>query len=371
MFYTQSSFSDLENLKKIHWTLLSMIFLACFVGIFSLFCLSQGDFYSWAFKQSIKILVGIFFLCFFARLPLRNLMFLGYIFYGFSLCLLIGVELFGRIGMGAKRWINLGVFELQPSELMKITLLLALANYLHHNPLDMEKNSLKTLSIAFLMILFPVILLLKQPDLGTATLLFLSGSILLFAAGLSRKIIFYTLSLFILSLPVMWHFLHDYQRQRIFTFLNPEKDPLGAGYHILQSKIAIGSGGVFGKGFLKGTQVHLDFLPEKHTDFILTLIAEEWGYMGVVFLVFVYAFILIFSIQIALNAPHHFGKLLALGISAMFFLYVFINIGMVTGLFPVVGVPLPFVSYGGASLISLFISFGWMMNIHINRNVRL
>ena len=371
MFYLLPSYSDLRKLKLIHWPLFCVIFILSALGIFTLFCAAEGNFEPWAIKQIIKIFFGTLLFFFFAILPLREILAMSYISYGFSLALLVGVELFGRIGMGAKRWVSLGIFEAQPSELMKITLILGLCNYLHQNPLNIEKNSLKTLSVAFGMILVPTLFLLKQPDLGTASLLVLSGAIVLFAAGLSRRMMIYITSFFTLSLPIFWQFLHEYQKQRILTFLDPEQDPLGSGYHILQSKIAIGSGGFWGKGFLKGTQVHLDFLPEKHTDFILTILAEEWGYLGILVLLFLYALVLLFTIKIALNTHHLFGRLLVIGIAAIFFLYCFINISMVTGIFPVVGVPLPFISYGGASIISLFIAFGWVMNIHINKHERL
>ncbi len=371
MFYLLPSFDDFKKLKFIYWPLVLMIFLLCSVGIFALFCASEGSFDPWAFKQGIKIFIGFILLCYFAIFPLRELLALSYVAYGISLALLVSAQLFGRIGMGARRWVSLGFFELQPSEVMKISLILALSTYLHKNPLNMDQNSKKTLTVAFLMILVPTVLLLKQPDLGTASLLVLSGGIVLFAAGLSRRMMVYMFSFFTLSLPIFWPFLHDYQRQRILTFLNPEQDPLGAGYHILQSKIAIGSGGLWGKGFLKGTQVHLDFLPEKHTDFILTILAEEWGYFGIFTLIILYILVLLMTLRIALDAQHLFGRLLVLGVGAMFFLYCFINIAMVTGLFPVVGVPLPFISYGGASLVSLFIAFGWVINVDLNKNERL
>ena len=370
MIFLLSSF-DIENFKKIHWPLFSIILLLCATSIFILFCAAEGNFHPWAFKQSVKILIGIFFLFFFSIIPLRSLMSMSYFLYGFSFILLMAVELFGRIGMGAQRWINLGFIELQPSELMKISLVLMISDYLHHYHLDINNNSFKTLLIVFSLILFPTLLVLKQPDLGTASLLVLSGGILLFMGGLSRKIVAGIIALFSLSLPLFWHFLHEYQKQRILTFINPEQDPLGSGYHILQSKISIGSGGFWGKGFLKGTQVHLDFLPEKHTDFILTIIGEEWGYFGILILLALYISIFIIILKIALSSKHIFGKLLTLGVCAIFFLYATINIGMVTGLFPVVGVPLPFISYGGASLVSLFIAFGWVMNIHINKNSRI
>lgn len=366
-------FLSLDSFRKVprfSWPLLILIFILTLVGLFALFSAGEGHLNPWALKQFYKVLLGFLVLFFLSIISPQFMMDIAYPFYGICLLLLIFVEFFGKIGMGAQRWINLGFIELQPSEFMKIALILALSKYLHLNPLFpnfLWKNFWTTL----LMILIPAIFVLKQPDLGTASLLILCGSSLLFVSGLPKKLILRFLGLGLISLPIFWNSLHDYQKKRIFTFLDPEKDRLGSGYHVLQSKISVGSGGFWGKGFLNGTQSHLDFLPEKHTDFIFTVISEEWGFVGGLILCLIYIGILYHTFKIALHAQSLFGRLLTFGVGIMFFFYVTINIAMVTGIFPVVGVPLPFVSYGGTSLLSLFVCFGWVMNIHVHKNIRM
>lgn len=272
--------------------------------------------------------------------------------------------------MGAQRWIDLGVIQLQPSELMSVTLVLALARYFHSLDED-NTRKLRYLIVPALMILVPVVLVLKQPDLGTALVLLICGTALLFLAGVGLWV-FGAVGVVVASLlPVIWRFLRDYQKNRIYTFLNPDSDPLGAGYHILQSKIALGSGGLFGKGFLLGTQSHLSFLPEKQTDFIFTTLAEEFGLFGGLVLICLYAAIIAYACAIALRSRNHFGRLLGFGIVVNFFLYVFINIAMVTGLIPVVGVPLPLVSYGGTAMLTVMFGFGLVMAVDVDRDVRL
>lgn len=272
--------------------------------------------------------------------------------------------------MGAQRWIDLGVIQLQPSELMSVALVLALARYFHH--LDEDNIAkLRYLVVPVLMIIVPVALVLKQPDLGTALVLLMGGVALLFLAGV-RFWMFAVMGVASAgALPLIWRFLRDYQKSRIYTFLNPDSDPLGAGYHILQSKIALGSGGLFGKGFLLGTQSHLSFLPEKQTDFIFTTLAEEFGLFGGLVLIGLYTAMIAYACAIALRSRNHFGRLLGFGIVVNFFLYVFINIAMVTGLIPVVGVPLPLVSYGGTAMLTVMFGFGLVMAVYVDRDVRL
>jgi rod shape determining protein RodA len=292
----------------------------------------------------------------------------SYLFYLVALVLLVLVEVKGTVGMGAQRWISLGFFQLQPSEVMKVALVLALARYFHGGSAE-EVGRPGFLVPPLLMTLAPVALVLKQPDLGTALMLLLAAGALFFVAGVRMWKFAVVVIAGLVAVPVGWQFLHDYQKQRVLTFLNPESDPLGAGYHIMQSKIALGSGGMFGKGFLLGSQSHLNFLPEKQTDFIFTMLAEEFGLVGGLALLGLYVLILIFGFAIAYRSRSHFGRLLAMGVTTTFFIYVFINIAMVMGLIPVVGVPLPLVSYGGTAMLTLLLSFGFLMSVYIHRDV--
>ena len=286
--------------------------------------------------------------------------------YAAGVILLIAVMLFGEIGKGAQRWLDLGLFRFQPSEVMKIAVPLMVAWYLSEHSLPPD---VKRLFIAFLMIITPVLLIAKQPDLGTALLVAVAGFFVLFFAGIGWRLITIITVLGAACAPIVWYFMHDYQRQRVITLLNPESDPLGAGYHIIQSKIAIGSGGLFGKGWLNGSQSQLNFLPERSTDFIFAAFAEEFGLLGVVALLIVYLYILIRGILIAVQAQDTFTRLAAGGLTMTFFTYVFVNIGMVIGLLPVVGVPLPLISYGGTSIVTIMASFGILMAIHTNRKL--
>ena len=272
--------------------------------------------------------------------------------------------------MGAQRWIDLGIIQLQPSELMSVALVLALARYFH----CLSEGSItkfRFLLLPALMIILPVALVLKQPDLGTAAVLLFDGIALLFLAGVRLRVFGYICVAASISLPLIWRWLRDYQKNRIYTFLDPNSDPLGAGYHILQSKIALGSGGLFGKGFLLGTQSHLNFLPEKQTDFIFTTLAEEFGLIGGLVLIALYIAMIAYGFAVALRSRNHFGRLLALGIVTNFFLYVFINIAMVTGMLPVVGIPLPLISYGGTAMLTVMLGFGLLMSVYVDRDIRL
>ncbi len=291
---------------------------------------------------------------------------LAYPLYGFSLILLLAVEVAGSTHMGATRWLSLGGINVQPSEFAKIAVILALARYLSDRRLPPPYN-LKELIPPAVIIALPTLLILKQPDLGTAMLIILISGVIIFIAGITRGTLV-TIGITAVSTAVIgWQFLHDYQRQRILTFLDPEKDPLGSGYHIAQSKIAIGAGKLFGKGFLKGTQNSLHFLPEQHTDFIFAAYAEQWGFLGVLILLALYFAFLLRAIHIATEAKDSFGSYLATGIAAIFFWQVTINIGMVSGLMPVVGIPLPLFSYGGTSMLTSMILISILLNIHYRR----
>lgn len=286
--------------------------------------------------------------------------------YGLGILFLISVILFGELGKGAQRWLDLGFVRFQPSEMFKLTLPMLIAWYLAEKRLPPNPSRLTT---AALFILIPVLLIAKQPDLGTALLVGSGGAFTLFLAGVSWRLISITGALMAAMGPVAWYLMHEYQRQRVLTFLNPESDPLGTGYHIIQSKIAIGSGGLSGKGWLNGTQSHLEFLPERHTDFIFAVISEEFGLVGIIALLCLYLFIILRGLYIASQAQDTFGRILAGALSLIFFVYLFVNAGMVTGLLPVVGVPLPLISYGGTSLVTILASFGILMSIQTHKKL--
>jgi rod shape determining protein RodA len=294
----------------------------------------------------------------------------AHLVYGGGIALLVAVEIMGEIGMGAQRWLDLGFIQLQPSELMKIALVLSLARYFHRRSPE-EVGRLSVLIVPTAMVLLPVGLVLRQPNLGTAMMLMATGGVLFFLAGVRLWKFGLIIGGGLAAIPVAWNFLHEYQKQRVLTFLDPSIDPLGAGYHITQSKIALGSGGIWGKGFLQGTQSHLQFIPEKQTDFVLAILAEEFGIAGGVFLLGLFTLLLAYGFAIALRSRSQFGRLTALGLSTNFFLYAFINMAMVMGLIPVVGVPLPLISYGGTSMLAILISFGLLMNVYIHRDVHI
>ncbi len=281
--------------------------------------------------------------------------------------LLIAVLLFGHVGKGAQRWIDLGFTKFQPSEIMKVVMPLAVARYMSN---QMIPPSFRTIVTAFIMVLVPTLLIAKQPDLGTSLLVATSGIFVIFLAGMSWRLVMIALGLVSGFVPVLWFFLmHPYQKQRVLTFLNPETDPLGSGYHIIQSKIAIGSGGFWGKGWLSGTQSQLDFLPERHTDFIFAVFSEEFGLFGVILLLSLYLFVICRGLFIALQGQRVFERLIAGSITLTFFIYLFVNIGMVSGLLPVVGVPLPLISYGGTSMVTLMAGFGILMSVRTHRRL--
>jgi rod shape determining protein RodA len=292
------------------------------------------------------------------------------VIFGIAFVLLVAVEVRGAIGMGAQRWIDLGLIQLQPSELMKVALILALARYFHGLTIEEVRRPLR-LVVPALFILTPAVLVLKQPDLGTALMLLMCGGATFFLAGVRLWKFAVVIAAAGGALPLIWGHMREYQRNRIYTFLDPENDPLGSGYHILQSKIALGSGGLFGKGFLHGTQAHLNFLPEKQTDFIFTMLAEELGLVGGLVLLGLYTLVFVYGFAIALRSRSHFGRLLGLGVTINFFLYVFINTAMVMGLIPVVGVPLPLISYGGTAMLTVMFGFGLLISVYIHRDTRI
>lgn len=360
--------SLMDKIRLFSWPYLIMICCVVFIGLMLLYSAGNGNWNPWASKQFIRFLMSLGALVFVSLTNLRLWMKYAYVIYGLALLLLFGVEFFGTVGMGAQRWLNLGIIQLQPSEVMKIALVLALARYFHGAGLD-EVRSIKFMIPPALLMGIPVSLILLQPDLGTALMLVFVSVALFFLVGVQVWKFILAGGLTVVSIPVIWMMLHDYQKQRVLTFLNPESDPQGTGYHIMQSKITLGSGGVFGKGFLEGTQSRLSFLPEKQTDFIFTVLSEEFGFIGSMCLLILYAVIIGYGIMIGYRSHNFFGKLLAVGLTINFALYVFINMGMVMGLMPVVGVPLPLVSYGGTAMLTLFGGFGLIECVNINREM--
>ncbi|WP_404383290.1 rod shape-determining protein RodA [Caenispirillum salinarum] len=359
-----------EKLWQVSWSLVFFISLIAGVGFLMLYSAANGSWDPWASRQMVRYGVGLGVMLVIAMVDVRQLMRWAYPVYGLVFVLLVGVEVRGSIGMGAQRWIDLGFFQLQPSELMKVALVLALARYFHGASLE-DVGRPFYLVPPMLMVFAPGALVLKQPDLGTALMLIAGSGVIFFMAGVRLWKFGVVLGLAVAAVPIAWGFLRDYQKARVLTFLNPENDPLGTGYHILQSKIALGSGGVFGKGFLQGTQSHLNFLPERQTDFIFTMMAEEFGMAGGLVLLALYVVVVIYGFAIAIRSRHQFGRLVAIGITTTFFLYIFINIAMVMGLIPVVGVPLPLISYGGTAMLTLMIGFGCLMSVHVHRDVQM
>jgi rod shape determining protein RodA len=359
-----------EKLLRLNWGLVLLITLVGGIGLAMLYSAANGSWQPWAGKQSIRLGVAACIMIAVALVDIRAWLRLAYPLYALTLVLLIGVGMRGAIGMGAQRWIDLGVIQLQPSELMKVALVLALARYFH--AMDLERIGRPwQLIVPAAMVLIPAGLVLKQPDLGTALMLVLGGAAMFFLGGVRWWMFVLVGAAGSSAVPLIWRHLRDYQRTRIISFLNPESDPLGAGYHSLQSKIAIGSGGEFGKGFMAGTQAHLNFLPEKQTDFVFTMFAEEFGLVGGLTLLVIYLLIFIYGFAIAFSSRNNFGRLLALGITTNFALYVVINMAMVMGLIPIVGVPLPLVSYGGTAMLTIMLGFGLLMSVYIHRDARI
>jgi rod shape determining protein RodA len=358
-----------QKLGEIKWSLAILIALIACAGFAVLYSAAGGSLSPWAERQMFRFMIGFFILVAVACVDLRVWMGLAYPAYVFSLLLLVAVEIAGRVGLGAQRWIELGPLQLQPSELMKIALVLALSRYLH-GLAPGEVSRPFRLIVPLIMIAVPAVLVLMQPNLGTATLLAVGGALLLFLAGLSWYWIASTAVAIAVAVPSAWAFLlHDYQKQRVLTFLHPDSDVLGAGWNITQAKIALGSGGLFGKGYLMGTQSRLNFLPEKETDFVLPIIGEEFGFLGTMLLLMLFAAVIWYGIQIAMTARSQFGRLLAMGVTVNFFLYIMINALMVMGLIPVVGIPMPLISYGGTAMMTVMFGFGLLMSVHVHRHI--
>jgi len=345
--------------------LLVGLLLLCGFGLIVLYS-AAGEDLGQVERQALRLLLAFLVMLTVAQLNPGTLRRWSPWLYAAGILMLIGVLVFGEVGKGAQRWLDLGILRFQPSELVKLAVPLMIAWYVAERPLP---PSWQRLSGAALMIVVPVLLIAKQPDLGTALLVASAGIFVLFLAGISWRLIGGLAVAGGAAAPVVWYFMRDYQRQRVLTFLDPEKDPLGAGYHIIQSKIAIGSGGLYGKGWLNGTQSQLDFLPERHTDFIFAVLSEEFGLIGVLIMLALYLFVIARGLYIATRAQDTFTRLLSGSMILVFFVYLFVNTGMVSGLLPVVGVPLPLVSYGGTSLVTLMAGFGILMSVHTHRRL--
>ncbi|HBR68630.1 MAG TPA: rod shape-determining protein RodA [Rhodospirillaceae bacterium] len=363
----ESEQSILRKIRQLNWGLMILLILVACVGFTALYSAAGGNFSPWASKQAVRFCVGFVAMIIVALIDVRLWYRLSWAIYAVALVLLVIVELKGRIGMGAQRWIDLGFMQLQPSEVMKVAVVMALARYFHSVTLD-DMRSIRVLILPALIVVAPVALVMTQPDLGTSLMIVMASGGMFFIAGASLWLFGGAFALAAASIPVAWHLMHGYQQKRVLTFLNPESDPLGSGYHITQSKIALGSGGIDGKGFLQGTQSHLNFLPEKQTDFIFTLWAEEWGLLGGLVLLSLFGLIFMYALWISSRCRHNYGRYLALGLGINFSLYIITNISMVMGLIPVVGVPLPMVSYGGTAMLTVLIGFGLMMSCNVYRD---
>ncbi len=359
----------LYKFTQISWGFVTLITVVACIGFAALYSAAGGNFSPWASQQMIRFAIGLIGMVIIAVIDIKWWYRFSWIAYFFGFALLAVVEVMGHIGMGAQRWIDLGFIKLQPSEIMKIAVVMALARYFHSATLE-DMGNLRFLIIPALIIFAPVALVLLQPDLGTSLMIVLAGAAMFFIAGAPIWLYIALATLAAAAIPVGWTFMHEYQKKRVLTFLDPESDPLGAGYHITQSKIALGSGGISGKGFLEGTQSRLNFLPEKQTDFIFTLWAEEQGLIGGLILLFLFGLIFVYGFLIALRCRQNYARYLALGLSVNFSLYVFINIAMVMGLIPVVGAPLPLISYGGTSMLTALAGFGLMMSCNIHQDTK-
>jgi rod shape determining protein RodA len=366
--WREPSFDLMGKVLQVNWLYVMLLCCLAGIGYVALYSAAGGAPEPFATRHAVRFGIGVVIMLAIGLVDIRVIAKLAWPAWLLAVVLLALVLRMGHVGKGAQRWLELGFLQLQPSELMKLALVLALASWFHRASWERMGNPLFLIP-PVIAVLIPVGLILKEPNLGTAAITALLGAAIFFAAGVR----WWKFLLIVLPIPLVAQFayahLHDYQRARIDTFLHPESDPLGAGYNIIQSKIALGSGGMWGKGFLQGTQAHLDFLPEKQTDFIFTMIGEEFGFVGGLAVMALLGLIIIGGMLIALRCRHRFGRLVALGISCNFFLYVFVNIAMVMGVIPVGGVPLPLVSHGGSAMLTVMAGFGVLMSVHVHRDV--
>ena len=363
--FNNNNFNFFQKFKNFDYILLTCILLLGFISLATMYSTDGGKVLFHTKSHFVKLIIFTIMMLLFSFINIKFWFFIGYFFYILVIILLAWTYWFGIKSSGSQRWIDLYFINLQPSELMKICIILCLAKYFHRMKLE-NVNSIYTILTSLIIILLPMGLVIVQPDLGTSLLIAISGIAVLWFAGINHKYFIYTMLSFLILLPFIISFLKPYQKLRVLTFLNPDRDPLGAGYQIIQSKIAVGSGGIFGKGFLKGTQSYLEFLPEKHTDFIFTLFSEEFGFVGSAFLLLIYAVIIYRIVAIGATSRSYFAKIFCYSFGASIFVYITINMSMVLGLLPIVGSPLPIMSYGGSSMLATMIGFGVVMSARVH-----
>ena len=359
-----SEITFIQKVKKLDYILIFSILLLSIISLLVMYSTDGGELLYHSESHIIRFIVFFTMMIIISFINIKTWHTLGYLFYIIVLALLIWASLFGITAQGSQRWINLYFINLQPSELMKIAIIICFAKYYHRIQI-VHVNRIRNIIMPILILIIPISLVISQPDLGTSILIALSGIIVLWLAGVNIKYFFYSSLVFIISAPFVISFLKPYQKLRILTFFDPDKDPLGAGYQIIQSKIAIGSGGLFGKGFLNGSQSYLDYLPEKHTDFIFTLFSEEFGFLGSIFLLLIYAVLIFRILRIGSISRSFFGKFFCYGFGSAIFVYITVNMAMVLGLLPIVGSPLPIMSYGGSSMLATMIGLSIVMSSKI------
>ena len=361
----------INKLYNFNWLFIFLVIILANIGFIALYSAAGSSLDPWAKKQIIRFVFGLILVFIISFINIRYWKKYAYHIFILSFLLIIGVEFFGDQRYGAQRWINIFGINIQPSELIKVTLILALSKFYSEIRYD-HIGYIRNLFIPFLLIIIPFIFIILQPDLGTALMFFILGIFIMFIAGVRIWKFILSFFLTLITLPLAWNYLlKGYQKKRILSFLNPESDPLGSGYHLIQSKIALGSGGAYGKGFLKGSQSYLDFLPEKQTDFIFTMIGEEFGFIGSLFIISLYFLLILLCFYIAFQSFSIFGRIVAIGVGINLFLYVFLNTSMVIGMIPIVGVPLPLLSYGGTVMLSCMISFGFLQNVSVHRQLKI
>ena len=359
----------IEKIKNLNYLLIFLLILLSFIGAAGLYSAAEGSYQPWTSRHLIRFYIFLIMAVIISVIDIKIIYKYSYLLFILSLVLLISVEIIGVLGKGATRWIKIFGFSIQPSELVKVTIILALAKFYH----DLKFENIKKISFLFfpfLILTIPFIFVVMQPDLGTSLSILILGIFILFLAGIRLWKFLLGFTVIIISIPLFLRFIKPYQRDRVISFLDPESDPLGQGYQLIQSKIALGSGGGTGKGFLQGTQSYLEYLPEKQTDFIFTLIGEEFGFLGTIFIIFLFILLIGVCYFISIKCFHVFGRIIALGVASNIFIYVFMNIAMVSGLMPVVGIPLPLISYGGSVMLSIMISIGLVLNVELNYNLK-
>ena len=367
-YQIKTSLSLIDKIKEISIFLVILLLATFLFGLLALYSVADANFDPWARNHLIRFIISAILFLIISLIDIKLILKLAYPLFFLNILALVLIMFIGTETYGATRWIRIAGISLQPSEFIKVSLILCLAKYYHSFPI-IEASNFSRMVIPAIITLVPVGLVIIQPDLGTSIIILIGAGSIFWIVGINYKYFITAFLLVCASIPVGWQYLHNYQKERVFTFFNPERDPLGNGYHILQSKIALGSGGFSGKGYLEGTQSHLNFLPEMHTDFIFTMYGEEFGFIGTFLLLIIYLSIILVSFNLAIKSRSNFGKYVSCGLIFLFFSHVFINIGMVMGLLPVVGVPLPLISYGGSSMLATMISFGLIMNCYINRDI--